>query len=113
MPNIGASIGESGLHSQKTFLFFMDCLQSEVEFLQVQFNVGNETRHHVKLFGQDVISAHRLLKNDISHHEYALFTQALANEWPQASAPSWAEQEQGSQEYDVGSFRRHRGFSQR
>ena len=43
-------------------------------------------REHVKLFGADVIAVHRLLKNDIPHHEYALFTQALANEWPQARA---------------------------
>ena len=44
---------------------------------------------------------HRLLKNDISHHEYALFTQALVNEWPQATAPAWAQREEGSQERDA------------
>jgi hypothetical protein len=59
-------------------------------------------KEHVKLFGQDVITVHRLLKNDISHHEYALFTQALISEWPQAITPAWAQREEGSQDYDVG-----------
>jgi hypothetical protein len=59
-------------------------------------------KEHVKLFGQDVITVHRLLKNDIPHHEYALFTQALTHEWPQAITPAWGQREEGSQEYDVG-----------
>jgi Protein of unknown function (DUF2652) len=59
-------------------------------------------KDHVKLFGQDVITVHRLLKNEISHHEYALFTEALAQEWPRTIAPDWAQPEEGSQEYDVG-----------
>jgi len=59
-------------------------------------------KEHVKLFGQDVIMVHRLLKNDIAHHEYALFTQALVNEWPQASTSPWAQPEESALEYDVG-----------
>jgi hypothetical protein len=62
-------------------------------------------REHVKLFGQDVITVHRLLKNDIPHHEYALFTEALAQAWPQASAPPWSKREDAAQEYDVGTIR--------
>jgi hypothetical protein len=62
----------------------------------------SHVKEHVKLFGQDVITVHRLLKNDVSHHEYALFTQALLNEWPQAIMPTWAQRQEGSQEYDVG-----------
>ena len=64
----------------------------------------NRVKEHVKLFGRDVIAVHRLLKNDIPHHEYALFTRALANAWPASSsaAPDWSQCEQGSQEYDVG-----------
>jgi len=61
-------------------------------------------RNHVKLFGQEVITVHRLLKNDMSHHEYALFTEALAQEWPQTITPDWAQPEEGSQEYDVGTI---------
>lgn len=59
-------------------------------------------KEHVKLFGQEVITVHRLLKNDIPHHEYALFTQALGDAWPQAATPAWAQREAGSQAYDVG-----------
>src|SRR5689334_8961815 len=55
-------------------------------------------KDHVKLFGKDVITVHRLLKNDIAHHEYALFTQALAQEWPQATTPAWGRPEAGSQD---------------
>jgi hypothetical protein len=59
-------------------------------------------KNHVKLFGENVITAHRLLKNDISEHEYALFTQALAQKWPQGVTAAWAQRKDGSQEYDVG-----------
>lgn len=41
----------------------------------------NRVKEQVKLFGADVIAAHRLLKNDIAHHEYALFTRPLAGAW--------------------------------
>jgi hypothetical protein len=64
--------------------------------------IQSHIKEHVKLFGQDVITVHRLLKNDIPHHEYALFTQALGDEWPQAATPAWAQREEGSQTYDVG-----------
>jgi hypothetical protein len=59
-------------------------------------------KDHVKLFGQDVITVHRLLKNNIAHREYALFTQVLMNEWPRGIPTVWAEKEEGFQEYDVG-----------
>lgn len=62
----------------------------------------SQIKEHVKLFGTDVITVHRLLKNDISHHEYALYTQALANEWPPSISPEWAPPAQGFQDYDVG-----------
>jgi hypothetical protein len=64
----------------------------------------SEIQDHRKLFGQEVIAVHRLLKNDIPHHEYALFTQALEDEWPEGSAPEWAQREDGVQEYDVGTI---------
>lgn len=62
----------------------------------------NRVKQHVKLFGADVIATHRLLKNDIAHHEYVLFTRPLADSWaPDAAAP-WALRESGSGNYDVG-----------
>ncbi|MFC2085656.1 DUF2652 domain-containing protein [Bacteroidota bacterium] len=64
----------------------------------------SEIQDHKKLFGQEVIAVHRLLKNDIPHHENALFSQALEDEWPEGSAPEWAQREDGVQEYDVGTI---------
>jgi hypothetical protein len=82
------------------------CTSAQDLTLKIVAHYGHITqshvKEHVKLFGQDVITVHRLLKNNISHHEYALFTQALGNEWPQAITPAWAQREEGSQEYDVG-----------
>ena len=82
------------------------CVSAQDLSLKIVAHYGPITqshiKEHVKLFGQDVITVHRLLKNDISHHEYALFTQALAHEWPQAITPAWGQREEGSQEYDVG-----------
>jgi hypothetical protein len=82
------------------------CVSAQNLTLKIVAHYGHITqshiKEHVKLFGQDVITVHRLLKNNISHHEYALFTQALVNEWPQAITPTWAQREEGSQEYDVG-----------
>jgi hypothetical protein len=82
------------------------CVSAQNLTLKIVAHYGDITqshiKEHVKLFGQDVITVHRLLKNDISHHEYALFTQPLENEWAPAITPTWAEREEGSQEYDVG-----------
>ncbi len=82
------------------------CSSAQKLTLKVVAHYGQITqshiKEHVKLFGQDVITVHRLLKNDIAHHEYALFTQTLEKEWPQGTTPSWAKREEGIQEYDVG-----------
>ncbi len=61
-------------------------------------------KQHSKLFGADVIAVHRLLKNAIPHHEYALFTRALGGAWVAGAVPDWAAPESGSDEYDVGRF---------
>ena len=37
--------------------------------------------HHVKLMGEDVIIAHRLLKNDIKEDEYLLISEQLLNQY--------------------------------
>jgi hypothetical protein len=82
------------------------CVSAQDLTLKIVAHYGDITqshiKEHVKLFGQDVITVHRLLKNDVPHHEYALFTQALAHEWPKASMPAWGRREEGTQEYDVG-----------
>lgn len=63
-----------------------------------------QIKDHTKLFGQDVITVHRLLKNDISHHEYVLFTNMLTDNWKPPSLPQWAHKEEGFQQYDVGTI---------
>jgi Protein of unknown function (DUF2652) len=82
------------------------CVTAQNLTLKIVAHYGHITqshiKEHVKLFGQDVITVHRLLKNDISHHEYALFTQDLVSEWPEAITPAWAQREEGAQDYDVG-----------
>lgn len=65
----------------------------------------NRIKDHVKLFGKDVIVAHRLLKNDIAHIEYALFTNNVITdntEGNEVNAPGWDNLETGSHEYDIG-----------
>ena len=69
----------------------------EVTFSQVQ--------QHKKLFGIDVITVHRLLKNDIDHREYALFTDRLIDatkDWEKSADSGWSELKTLSQEYDSG-----------
>ncbi len=82
------------------------CVSAHELTLKIVAHYGHITqskiREHVKLFGQDVIAVHRLLKNNIPQHEYALFTQALADEWPRPATPAWSQAEEGSREYDVG-----------
>jgi hypothetical protein len=74
--------------------------------LKIVSHYGNITqtkiKEHSKLFGQDVITVHRLLKNDIINHEYALFTQALNKNWENSNLPDWVQKLEGHNEYDVG-----------
>jgi len=82
------------------------CSTAQNLTLKIVSHYGNITqtkiKEHTKLFGQDVITVHRLLKNDILHHEYALFTQALINKWENENTPDWVQKLEGQQEYDVG-----------
>ena len=65
----------------------------------------NRIHNHDKLFGIDVIAVHRLLKNNINNHEYALltnrFTDAVAD-WNENSTKTWSEVNSGSETYDSG-----------
>ena len=65
----------------------------------------NTIKNHDKLFGKDVIVAHRLLKNDIEHHEYALITENLAITNNETPTLAWSPLQQSSQEYDSGLVR--------
>jgi hypothetical protein len=65
----------------------------------------NNVKQYKKLFGTDVIVAHRLLKNDIAHHEYALFTNTLVQacpQWVDIDTGSWAPVQHSEQTYDSG-----------
>jgi hypothetical protein len=65
----------------------------------------NTIRQYKKLFGKDVIVAHRLLKNDIGKNEYLLVTDNLTQEnksWDIAQNLAWSNLESGQQEYDSG-----------
>jgi Protein of unknown function (DUF2652) len=74
--------------------------------LKIVSHYGNITqtkiKEHSKLFGQDVITVHRLLKNDISNHEYALYTDTVGSNWEKSNLPDWVQKLEGQQEYDVG-----------
>ncbi len=59
-------------------------------------------KEHVKLFGPDLITVHRLLKNDIPHHEYILVTTGLTDNWPDGAMPEWGMTQPGIQDYDIG-----------
>ncbi len=64
-----------------------------------------KVKEHSKLFGKDVIVAHRLLKNDIQHHEYSLFTDQVVKAcatWVELPTVAWSEVEHGNSQYDFG-----------
>jgi hypothetical protein len=68
----------------------------------------NQVKSYQSLFGKDVIVAHRLMKNDIRHREYALFTHHLVQAcktWVEIEAVSWAPLQQSEQQYDTGTIR--------
>lgn len=67
----------------------------------------NRIKDHSKLFGRDVIVAHRLLKNELGETEYVLMTDALVRacaNWVDLEQTAWADPREGESEYDVGSI---------
>ena len=67
-----------------------------------------QVKEHSKLFGEDVITAHRLLKNSLEDDEYALMTSAVADacsDWVDAERLAWTSLSQGEEDYDVGRIR--------
>ena len=58
---------------------------------------------HIKLIGEDVIIAHRLLKNDIKSDEYLLFSSDLLNEYNSHDLDNklyWDEVKKGKNVYE-------------
>ncbi len=77
-------------------------LKFVINYGEVGFNT---IKNHEKLFGKEVIVAHRLLKNDVNHAEYALFTNSVIDEHVEGSTTnsnSWEVYESGNYEYDIG-----------
>jgi hypothetical protein len=65
----------------------------------------NTVKQYQKLFGKEVIVAHRLMKNGIEHHEYAMFTHNLIQacpQWVSIRTAAWATVQEGDEEYDSG-----------
>ncbi|MFY0650881.1 MAG: DUF2652 domain-containing protein [Cyclobacteriaceae bacterium] len=71
----------------------------KLKFVITYGEVGlNKIKGHTKLFGREVIVAHRLLKNDIDHDEYLLISdEALGKQ--KTAVESFRPT---SQEYDIG-----------
>lgn len=64
-----------------------------------------KVKEYRKLFGIDVIVAHRLLKNEIPEQEYVLLTDPLVKAcatWVQVDESAWADVEHAEGTYDFG-----------
>ncbi len=65
----------------------------------------NTVKKYRGLFGKEVIVAHRLMKNSIEHHEYAMFTHNLVQacpQWVDVDTAAWSPVQHGGEEYDSG-----------
>ncbi len=68
----------------------------------------NQVKSSSKLFGKDLIVAHRLMKNDISLKEYVLITHQLINAcstWIEIDHIAWEKPNQGNGKYDFGNIK--------
>ena len=64
-----------------------------------------QVKEFSKLFGKEVIVAHRLMKNKVPHQEYALFTNALieaCGTWKHITQISWDDPKNLAERYDFG-----------
>ncbi|MDX1479435.1 MAG: DUF2652 domain-containing protein, partial [Saprospiraceae bacterium] len=62
-------------------------------------------KQYTKLFGKDLIVAHRLLKNSIDQKEYALFSHDLlhaCSAWVDLKQAAWEAPREGEETYDAG-----------
>ncbi|WP_369409890.1 DUF2652 domain-containing protein [Wocania arenilitoris] len=68
----------------------------------------NQVKSRSKLFGKDLIVAHRLMKNDISLKEYVLITNQLINacsSWVEIEHVAWEKPSHANGSYDFGSIK--------
>ncbi len=65
----------------------------------------NQVKSFTKLFGKDVIVAHRLLKNDVPKQEYLLVTDAMPVDQQEAADVAAASFESAEEAYDFGRIR--------
>jgi hypothetical protein len=68
----------------------------------------NQVKSRLKLFGKDLIVAHRLMKNDISLKEYVLITNQLINacsSWVEIEQVAWEKPSKGHGNYDFGDIK--------
>jgi len=60
---------------------------------------------HAKLFGKDLIVAHRLMKNQVPDREYSLITHDLikaCSDWVDLEQTAWTPPLEGEEKYDFG-----------
>jgi hypothetical protein len=68
----------------------------------------NQVKSFSKLFGKDLIVAHRLMKNDIPLKEYVLITHQLLNacsSWVEIEQVAWETPVQGTGDYEFGTVK--------
>ncbi|MBO3699096.1 DUF2652 domain-containing protein [Roseivirga sp. E12] len=68
----------------------------------------NQVKSISKLFGKDLIVAHRLMKNDISLREYVLITNQVLDEcstWVDIEQVAWDKPTMGNENYDFGNVK--------
>jgi hypothetical protein len=87
---------------------------ANVNGLAIKFIIhyGDISMKHVKsfskLFGKDLVVAHRLMKNDIPLKEYVLITHQLINacsSWVEIEQVAWETPSQGNGNYDFGAIK--------
>ena len=64
-----------------------------------------QIKSHTKLFGKDLIVAHRLMKNKVPDTQYSLITHELLNAcsaWVDMKEAAWAPPVEGEETYDFG-----------
>ena len=88
------------------------CGKSNDLTLKFIIHYGNiattQVKSFSKLFGKDVIVAHRLMKNDIPLKEYVLITHQLLNECSslaEIEQVAWETPSQGNSNYDFGTIK--------
>jgi len=88
------------------------CINSNSLSLKFIIHYGNISINQVKtrskLFGKDLIVAHRLMKNDISLKEYVLITNQLINacsSWVEIEQVAWEKPSKGHGDYDFGAIK--------